>query len=176
MFQTDWVESSTLSNLVIENSCSTNYHLFCHTSCTSVLSRLWRLTITYFILEVKSGSPTFSVTMSANCRPPLHKSILWIFHFSPFLTKCIILAICLMSLVSLPILAIHTAEFLTNIIRGASSGNLSGLLFRNSWINNLKCDIAIPAVHAALYSLSSLDWATGTEHMYHSQLSHIERI
>ena len=60
------------------------------------------LTIIYFILGVKSGSLTFLVPMSANCRPPSHQSILCILHFSPFLKKCILLAICLVCFVSLP--------------------------------------------------------------------------
>ena len=84
------------------------------------------LTIIYFILGVRSGSLTFLVPMSANCRPPSHKSILCIFHFSPFLTKCILLAMCLVCLVSLPFLAMHMADFLSKTIKGASFGTMSG--------------------------------------------------
>ena len=46
-----------------------------HTSCTSFLSQLSSLTIIYFTLGVKSGSPAFLVAMSSNCRPPSHQSI-----------------------------------------------------------------------------------------------------
>ena len=53
------------------------------------------------------------------------------------------------------------AYVLSKTIKGASSGNISGSLFNNSWINILKCDKSIPTVHAELYSLSTLDWATG---------------
>ena len=117
----------------------------------------------YFILGVISGSLTFLLPISANCRPPPHQSILCIFHFSLFLTKCIILEMCLVFLVSLPFLAMHIADLLSKTIKGAYSVTMSGSLFNNSWTNILKCSKLIPAVHAALYSLSALDWATGPE-------------
>ena len=59
--------------------------------------------------------------MSAYCRPPSKKSILCILHLSPFLKKCALLAMCLVCLVSLPLLAIHTAHLISNIIRGTSN-------------------------------------------------------
>ena len=46
--------------------------------------------------------------------------------------------------------------FLSKTIKGDYSGTVSGSLFNNSRINILKCDKSIPAVHAALYSLSVL--------------------
>ena len=79
--------------------------VFFHPSCTSVLSQFSSLTIIYFILGVLSVSLTFLVPMSANYRPPSHQSIFCILHFSPFLTKFILLAMCLVCLVSLPFLA-----------------------------------------------------------------------
>ena len=100
--------------------------------------------------------------MSANCRTPSHQSILCIFHFPPFLTKFILLAMCLVCLVSLPLLAMHIADLLFKTMKGDSSVTMSRSFFKkNSWIIILKCDKAIPAVHAALYSLSALDWTTG---------------
>ena len=83
-------------------------------------------------IGVRSGSLTFLVPMSSNCRPPSHQSIFCILHFSPFLTKCILLAMCLVCLVSLPILAMHISYLLSNIIKGASSGTMSGYFFLNS--------------------------------------------
>ena len=59
------------------------------------------------------------------------------------------------------ILDIKSAACMDNIIRGSSYGTISGFLFKNSWINILKCDKAIPAVHSELYSMSALDWETG---------------
>ena len=106
-FQTGWVESSTQSSPVIQNSCSIDYPVLCHRSCTSVISELSSLTIIYFILGIKSSSPTFLEAMSAKCRPLSDKSILWILHFYPFLSKCILLAMCLLCLVSFPLLSIH---------------------------------------------------------------------
>ena len=58
-------------------------------------------------------------------------------EISPFLTKRILLAMCLVCLIPLPFLAMHIADLLK--------------------INILKCAKAIPAVHAALYSLFALD-------------------
>ena len=52
-------------------------------------------------------------------------------HLSPFLTKFILLEMFLVCLVSLPFLAIHTSDLLSNIIRGASSGTIYGSLFNN---------------------------------------------
>ena len=67
----------------------------------------------------------------------------------------------LVFLVSLPFLAMHMVDFISNTIKGASFGTMSGSLFNTSRSNILKCDKAIPAVHAALYSLSAMDCATG---------------
>ena len=161
-FQTDWVEYSTKSSLAMQNYCSIDYPVFYHPSYESVLSQLSTLTIIYFILGVKSCSPIFLVEMSANYRPPSHQSILCIFHFYPFLTKCILLAMCLVSLVSLPLLTIHISDLLSNTIREDSSGTMPGSLFKNSWINILKYAKAISIVHVTLYLLYALDWATGT--------------
>ena len=79
-------------------------------------------------------------------------------YILPFLTKCNLLAMCLVFLVPLPFLAVHTADFLSKIIRGASYGTISGSLFKKLWIHILICAKAIPAVHSALYLLSALDW------------------
>ena len=149
-FKTDWVEASTQSSLFIQNSCSIDYTVSCNHSCTIVMPQLSSLTMIYFILGFKSLSLTFLVTMYFNCRLPSHQSISCILQFSIFLTKCILLVMCLVWLVSLPLLAIQTADLLSNIIRGDSSGTISVYLFYNSWINTLKCAKDIPAVHAAL--------------------------
>ena len=119
------------------------------------------LTIIYFILGVRSGSLTLLVPMSANCRPPSHQSILRILHFSPLLTKCILLEMCLECLVSLPFLAMHMADLLSKTIKGVYFGTMYGSSFNNSWTNILKCDKAIPSVHSALYSLYTLYCANG---------------
>ena len=73
--------------------------------------------------------------ISVNCRPHSHQSILCILHFSPFLTKCILLAMCLVCLIYLPLLAIHIEDLLSNTFKGDSSGTMSVYLFKNSWIN-----------------------------------------
>ena len=130
-FRTDWVESPTQYGLFIQNYCSIDYHVFCHPSCTSVLTHLSSLTKIYFILGVKSCSPKFLVAMSDDSRPPSHQSILCIFHFSPFLTKCTLLVMCLVCVLPLPFLAIHTSDLLSNRIRGVSSETTNESLFKN---------------------------------------------
>ena len=60
---------------------------------------------------------------------------------------------CLMCLVSLPFLAIHTADLLSKIMRGACYGITSGSLFKNSLFRILKCVIAIAAEDSEFYSL-----------------------
>ena len=80
-FQTDWVDSSTQSILFIHKSCSIDYSVSYHPSCTSTLSQLSSLTKIYFILGFKSFSPIFLVAMSANLRPLSHQSTFCIFHF-----------------------------------------------------------------------------------------------
>ena len=112
-FQTDWVDSSTKSSIVIQKSCSIDYLLLYHPSCTSVLAQLLSLTLIYIILGVKLCSPTFLILMSSNCRPPSHQSFLCTLHFSPFLIKLIYLAMCIMCLVSLSFLAIHISDLLS---------------------------------------------------------------
>ena len=115
----------------------------------------------YFIMRFKYFSLICLVTISNNCRPPSHHSIWCILHFSPFLTKCTLLKMCLVWLVFLPFLAIQTSDLLSNIIRGGFYVTMSGPLFKKSWINIPKCAKSIPEVHAVLHSLYALDWATG---------------
>ena len=77
-FQTDWVDSSTKYCLVIHNYCSTDYPLFCHPSCTSVMHQFLRLIMIYFIMGFKPFSSKLLVAMSSNCRSPSRQSILCI--------------------------------------------------------------------------------------------------
>ena len=151
--QSSLVNSELLFFIVIQYTINPLVQVFC--------IQFSSLTMIYLILGVRSGSLTFLVTMSGNCRPPSHHYILSILHFSPFLTKCILLAICLVCFVSLPFLAMHMADLLSKTIKGASFGTMYGSSLNNSWTNILKYAKAIPAVHAALYSLSALDCATG---------------
>ena len=70
------------------------YPIFCHPYCSSVISQFFSLTIIHFILGVISGSLTFLVPMSANCRPLSHQSILCIFYFlnslqNSFSSQCV---------------------------------------------------------------------------------------
>ena len=157
-FQTYWVESSTQSSLVIYNSWSADYPISCHPFCLSVIHHLSRLTMIYFILGCISFYLTYLVAIYSNCITPSHQSIFCIFHFLPFLIKFTFLSMCLVHSASLPFLDIHTADLLSNIIRGGYSGNIYEYLFNDSWINIPKCAKAIPAVHAALCSLPALDW------------------
>ena len=62
-----------------------------------------------------------------------------------------ILATWLVCLVPLPLLATHTAYFISNIMRCACSGTTYGSLFISSLFSIMKCDNAIPVVHDTLY-------------------------
>ena len=157
------IESITQLNLVYPYRTLVlhDYLVLYHPSCTSFMSQFSSITIIYLILGVRSDSFTFLVPMSANCRPPSHQSIFCILHFYSFLTEFILLAMCMVCLVSLPFLAIQVADLLYKTIKGASYGTIYGLLCSSSWINILKCDKAIPEVHAVLYLLSAMDWETG---------------
>ena len=114
------------------NSCFLDQSVLYHPFFTSVLSQFSSLTIIHFILGVRSGSLTFLLPMYVNCRPPSHHSILCIFHFSQFLTKCILLAMCLVCLVSLPFLAMNIEDLLSKTIKGAYFVTMSGSSFINS--------------------------------------------
>ena len=67
---------------------------------------------------------------------------------------------CLVLLVYIPLLATHTSDFLSNIIKRYSFVTIYVSLFKNSQINTLELVKAIPAVHDELYSLSELYWGT----------------
>ena len=77
-------------------------------------------------------------------------------------TKCILLEICLVCMVSLPFLNIHADTYYPIQSEEIPLELYLDPFFNISWIKIIKCDKAIPAVHAALYSLSALDYATGT--------------
>ena len=66
-----------------------------------------------------------------------------------------------MCLVSLPFLAINTDDYISNIMRGPCSVTTFGSSFISSLFSIMKCAKAIPEVHAALFSLASLDDSTG---------------
>ena len=88
--------------------------------------------------------------MFANYRPPSHHTVLCIFNSSPFIETLILMGICPVCLFSLPFLFVHTADFISNIMRGAYSGTTYVSLFLRSLFNILKCAKAITEVNAAL--------------------------
>ena len=61
---------------------------------------------------------------------------------------------CLVCLMYLLLLDVHTYDLLSNIMRGACSETTSGYLLIDSLFSILKCAIAIPEANAVLYSLS----------------------
>ena len=83
------------------------------------------------------------------------------FHSSPFLTKWVLLEICLVCLMSLQLFSIHKSDFLSNIMRWARFGITSAPLFRNLLFSILKCARAATAMYDVLYSLSALYLETG---------------
>ena len=99
--------------------------------------------------------------MSVSFRPPSHHTVLWKLHYSPFLTKCIILEMCLVCLMYLPFFTTNIPGLTSNIIRGACYETTPGSLFNNSWFIIPIWARAITAVNDPLYSISELYWATG---------------
>ena len=80
-FQTDWVESSTKSSLVIKNYCSTDDTVSIHPSCTSLLYQLSILTMIYFIIVFKS----FSKNLCCNvCQLHTYFTLVNLVHFAFF--------------------------------------------------------------------------------------------
>ena len=136
--------------------------LYVTTPLVKVLCQLSSLTISYPNIVLHSYFLTFLVPMYASWRPPLRHTALCRFYSSEFLTKWILLLICMVCFVSLPFLAIHTYDLIFNTKRSFFHGTTSRHLFRKSLFIILKCYISITTVHAALYSLSELYWETGT--------------
>ena len=69
---------------------------------------------------------------------------------------------CLVCLAYLQFLAMHTSDLQYNMMICACYGTTYVSLFISSLFHSLKFNISIPAVHAALYLLSVMDWATET--------------
>ena len=72
---------------------------------------------------------------------------------------------CLMWLVSLPLLAIKISDLISNIMGVDCSGTASGSLLNNSLFRILKFARDIPALHYALYFISELDLRNRTWNM-----------
>ena len=86
--------------------------------------------------------------MFGSFRPPSHYTVLYKLHSSLFLTKLILLEKCLVCLVSLPLLDIQIADFLSNLMRGDCYGTTYESFFNNSLFIILKYTRYIPEVHA----------------------------
>ena len=148
--------SNSLSQILNSIQLSNSEHIVIHTllynitPLVKVFSQLSSLTIAYPNIGFNSFSLTLLVPMSANYRPPSRKNILCIFHYSPFVTKCILLEMYMVWFLFLPLLSIHIADLLSNIIRVACSGTTSVSLFNNSLFSIMECDRSIPILHASL--------------------------
>ena len=125
-----------------------------------LLYHITSLIIVYSSLVFNSSCLTLFGTIYDHCRPPSHHNVLWKLYSSQFLTKCILLETFLVCLVSFPLFSIHTADFISNIMRGSCNRTTYGSLFISSLFRIMKCENSIPVVHAALYSLSGLYWST----------------
>ena len=160
-----------ISNLLswILNSIQSSHseHIFLQTllypitSLVQVFFQFSSLTIAYHNIGFNSYSLTVLVKKFDSCRPPSHHTVLCSLHSSSFITKWILLSMCLVRLVYLQFLAMHIADLLSNITRGDCYVTTYVSLFRKSLFGILKCYRSIPELHATLYSLLSLDWATG---------------
>ena len=111
-----------------------------------VFCQLSSLTIVYSSIVFNYSSLTLFVPISDNCRPTSHNTVLCIFHFSSFLTKYILLVMCLIYLVLLTLLAMHTSD-LINVSRDACYGYIYVHLFISSLFRIMKCDRDITEVN-----------------------------
>ena len=96
------------------------------------------------------------VPVSDSFKPPSHHTVLCKLNFLPFLKDFIPMGMCMVCLVSLPFLTIHTSYFLSNIMRGDCYETTYGSLFCHSLFIILKCARSIHVFHTILYSLSAL--------------------
>ena len=65
------------------------------TTLFQVLCQISIITVVYYNLVFNKSSLTLFVITSDNCRPPSSHNILWNFHSLHFITKCILLVLCL---------------------------------------------------------------------------------
>ena len=93
--------------------------------------QLSSLNIAYLNTGFNSFPLTSLVIIYDSCRSPLHHIVLYKLHSSPFPTKCILLGMCMVCLVSLPFLDMHISYFISNIKIGACSKTTSRSLFNN---------------------------------------------
>ena len=105
--------------------------------------------------------------------PTSHHPILCRFKSSPFTTKWIILEMCMVCLMSWPLLSIHISEFISNIMRGACYGTKSRSLYTRSLFIIIKYASDINAVVSALYSLQHWIGKMDLEHVWNYQLVHL---
>ena len=126
-FQTNWTFQTQFIG-VIRISCSSDYPVS-YDPIVQVFCQLSILTIVYSNRGFKLSPLILLVPMSDNLRSPSHHTILCRFHSSPFLTKFILLEMCLLCLLYLPLLDIHKSDLLSNIMRDDYYGTTSGSLF-----------------------------------------------
>ena len=98
--------------------------------------RLSSLTIAYPNLGFNSSSLKYLVQMYVSSIPTSNYTVLRRLYYSPSTTKWILLEIFLVCLVFSSSLSEHTADFLSNITRGACYRTTYGSLFRNHYLES----------------------------------------
>ena len=105
-----------------------------------LLCQFSSLTIAYPNIVLNSSSLALLVQMYASFRTPSHHTVLWKLHSSPFLTKWILLEICLVFLVYLQLFSIQIDDLLSIIMSVSCSGTTHESLFKNQLFRILQCD------------------------------------
>ena len=127
------------------------------TPLVQVFSRLLSITIEYPNKGFNLYSLTFVVPIYTNFIPPSHHTVLWKFLFLIYYK--VYSSVNLSSVFGLlTIISVNIADMLSNKTRGACYVTIFGYLFINSLLIIRECDRSVTAVHAALYSVSALDW------------------
>ena len=111
--------------------------------------------------------------MYSNFRHPSHHTFLCRLHSSPFITKWILLEMCLVCLVYLPFLDIHTSYLISNIMRGTYYGTTYEYLFISSVLSlwnvlNSFLKYMLHYTHFQRYTVQLY-----LEHGYNNQLFHL---
>ena len=145
---------------------------------TPIVKMVYQLSIiiiSYPNLWFNLYSLKFFVPISSSFRSRSHHTALCKFHASPFLTKYILLIICLVCLVSLTLSAIHKSDLLSNIIKCACSGTTNIIFSKTYYLASWS--FLEPFLQCMLHCTSFWDYYEKLclEHMRNNQLVHFDK-
>ena len=108
------------------------------TTLWKVFCKLSSINIEYPNLGFNSSFLELFLLMSSSCIPPSHNTVWCKLHYSQFITKWNSLEMYLVCLVSLPLLSMYIADFLSIIMRCGCYGNRYVPLLKNALFSILE--------------------------------------